>query len=97
LKDHDSKDVIELVVAYAKQETIEPLRDAGRWIMWGLASMTFVSGGVILIILGILRLVQSALGEGFEGTWSWVAYGISMCGCLAVVGFALQKMRKAEL
>ena len=36
------EDVLDLVVSYAKQETIEPLRGALRWILWGLASMAFI-------------------------------------------------------
>ena len=77
----DNRDVVDLVIAYAKQETIEPLRGAGRWILWGLTSMVFICAGVLLLVLGALRLSQDLLGSSFATSWSWVSYLISMCTC----------------
>jgi|688.fasta_scaffold176373_5 hypothetical protein len=88
-------DIVELVVAYAKQETIGPLRGVGRWIGWGIASMLFVSTGVVLIVLGALRLLQSF--SAFDGSWSWVPYGVCLLLCAAIVGFALSQIRKPQL
>ena len=88
-------DIVELVVAYAKQETIGPLRGVGRWIGWGIASMVFVSAGIVLVILGALRLLQSF--SAFDGAWSWVPYGVCLVLCAAIVGVALGQIRKPQL
>lgn len=88
-------DIVELVVAYAKQETIGPLRGVGRWIGWGLSSMVFVSIGIVLVVLGALRLLQSF--SAFDGSWSWVPYLVCLVLCGAVVGVALGQIRKPQL
>ena len=93
--DTSDSDIVELVVAYAKQETIGPLRGVGRWIGWGIASMIFVSVGIVLVILGSLRLMQSF--SAFDGAWSWVPYGTCLVLCAAVVGVALGQIRKPQL
>ena len=38
-------DVVELVKSYARQETLGPLRGAGRWIAFGLAGALFLGLG----------------------------------------------------
>lgn len=93
--DATDSDIVELVVAYAKQETIGPLRGVGRWIGWGIASMVFVSAGIVLVILGALRLLQSF--SAFDGAWSWVPYGVCLVLCAAIVGVALGQIRKPQL
>jgi hypothetical protein len=95
--DTTNRDVVDLVIAYAKQETIEPLRGAGRWILWGLASMVFICGGVLLLVLGALRLSQDLLGSSFATSWSWIPYVLSMCACALVVVIALRQMKKVDL
>jgi hypothetical protein len=94
-KDKRDNDVVEMVIAYAKQETIEPLRGAGRWIGWGLASMVFISAGIVLLVLAALRLLQGV--SAFEGAWSWVPYGLCLVICGAIVGVALAQIRKPSL
>lgn len=90
-------DVVDLVVAYAKQETIGPLRGAGRWILWGLVSMAFISLGMVLFSLGILRLVQDVSGTSLDGSWSWVPYAIGLVASSCVVVFALAQIRKSHI
>lgn len=94
MADND-RDIMELVVAYAKQETVEPLRGVGRWIGWGIASMVFVSSGIVLVVLGALRLLQSF--SAFDGSWSWVPYGVCLVLCAVVVGGAFAQIRKPRL
>lgn len=90
-------DVVEMVVAYAKQETIQPLRGAGRWVAWGLVSMVLVSLGMVLVALGILRLLQDVGAEAFDGSMSWAPYGIGTVFAVCVVGFAVSQVRKSRL
>jgi len=91
------EDVLDLVVAYAKQETIEPLRGALRWILWGLASMAFICTGLVFIVLGVVRASQDVLGESFQQSWSFVSYFAGVVACGIVVAFALSSIKKDSL
>ena len=90
-------DLVDLVVSYARQETIGPLRGAGRWILWGLVSMAFVSVGMVLLALGGLRLIQDVSGSAFSGAFSWVPYAMTVVVAGAVVAVAFGQIRKADL
>ena len=83
-------EIVDLVVAYARQETIEPLRGAGRWILWGIVSMALVSVGMVLVALGLLRLVQ-------DGPWSFVPYAFGTVFAVVVVVIALFQVRRPRL
>lgn len=97
MTDPQKTDVVDLVVAYARQETIGPLRGAGRWILWGLVSMAFVSVGMVLLVLGGLRLIQDLTGSALSGGFSWVPYGITAVFAGVVVAIALGQIRKGDL
>jgi hypothetical protein len=89
----------ELVVAYLKQETIEPIKDLGRYIAWGVAGSVIMGIGLPLLVLGVLRVLQSETGEHFTGNLTWVpyagAFGFSLILLgLAGMGFARNKERK---
>lgn len=77
----DIREVWKLVVAYARQETLEPIRGLGRFLAWGLAAAVFISTGLFLALLGALRLLQTETGSAFDGNWSWVPYVITLLGC----------------
>ena len=91
------EDVLDLVVSYAKQETIEPLRGAMRWILWGLASMAFICTGLVFLVLGVVSLSQDVLGESFQHSWSFVSYFVGVLACGVVVAFALTSIKKDSL
>ena len=91
------EDVLDLVVSYAKQETIEPLRGAMRWILWGLASMAFICTGLVFLVLGVVCLSQDVLGESFQHSWSFVSYFVGVLACGVVVAFALTSIKKDSL
>jgi hypothetical protein len=91
------EDVLDLVVSYAKQETIEPLRGAIRWILWGLASMAFICTGLVILVLGVVRATQDVLGESFQHSWSFVSYFVGVTACGLVVAFALSSIKKDSL
>ncbi|HEX7276212.1 MAG TPA: hypothetical protein VF244_02465 [Acidimicrobiales bacterium] len=68
----DVQDLWQLVVAYFKQETIEPIKGLGRYVGYGLAGSLAVGLGGLLIVLGLLRLLQEV--DAFDGNWSFVPY-----------------------
>src|SRR5207302_11445832 len=54
--------LLDLVRAYAKQETVEPLRGVGRFVAFGLAGSFLVGIGLVLLALGALRALQNETG-----------------------------------
>ncbi|HTO01103.1 MAG TPA: hypothetical protein VL068_10550 [Microthrixaceae bacterium] len=72
----------DLVIGYAKQETVDPLKTLGRYLGFGLAGSLAVGGGVSLLLLALLRGLQQI--ELFNdpakvsgGTYSWAPYLIT--------------------
>ena len=86
----------DLVRAYAKQETIEPLKGIGRFVAFGIAGAFFLGTGVVLLLVGGLRALQTETGTTFEGNWSWVPYLIVLVGCAAVIGLVLSRTGKRK-
>lgn len=77
----------DLLIAYAKQETIDPLRNLGRYLGYGLGGMVLITGGVLFLALSLLRLLQDETGSIFAGFWKWVPYlfvGAILCGLVAL-------------
>lgn len=80
------QDVWELLVAYAKQETVEPLRGLQRWVAAGAGGSLLIATGVSLILLACLRALQTETGTTFTGNWSWAPYLITLVGAALVIG-----------
>ena len=64
---HAGDDAFQLTVDYLKQETIEPLKGLGRFLYMGIAGSFFLAGGILLILIGILRLLQTETGTALDG------------------------------
>lgn len=86
----------DLVRAYAKQETIDPIKGLARRLAFGLAGSTLLSVGLVLLALGGLRALQTETGSTFEGSWSWAPYLIALVGTVAVIGLVSLGMRKRK-
>ncbi len=52
-------DVVDYVKAYAKQETVGPLKGAGRWLGFGAGAAFAMGLGLVIVLLGVLRLIQA--------------------------------------
>ena len=57
----DPVETYELVRDYAKQEAVEPLKGAGRWLAFGLIAGFFMSVGIVILLLAVLRLSQDLI------------------------------------
>ena len=79
----------ELVVAYAKQETVDPVRNLGRFVAFGVAGSLVLGLGVGLLILAVLRFFQTETGSTFTGNLSWVPYLIMLVVSLVLAGAAM--------
>lgn len=85
-----------MFIGYIKRETLKPIRGAGRWITYGFAAALFLSIGMVLGAIGILRFLQAMILEG-SAAWSWVNYLIAMTFCVTVFFFTVSKIRKGSL
>jgi len=82
------RELWELLRDYARQETVEPLKGLGRYIGFGLAGAMCLGFGVVLLLLGGLRLAQEEAPDTFDGPASAAPYGIGFVVCLLVMFFA---------
>jgi hypothetical protein len=75
----------ELVVAYFKQETTEPLKSLGRVVGFGVAGSLLIGAGVVFLAVGTLRVLQEET-DAFTGNWTFVPYLIVIVALIAVAG-----------
>ena len=61
--------VVDLVKTYAKQETVDPLKNAGRFLGFGAIGAVLLGIGLSLLALGLLRLVQTEFDNLARGGW----------------------------
>lgn len=89
--------VVDMVKAYALQETLGPLRGAGRWLARGVAGAALLGIGLSFVTLGILRLVQTEWDRSATGSLSWLAYLIAFVICVAFLLLAVTRINKDSL
>jgi hypothetical protein len=70
----EAQDLFQLVVGYAKQETLDPIKNLGRFVGYGLGGALLGSMGAVLLLLGGLRLLQTETGDAFDGNLTFVPY-----------------------
>ena len=86
-------DAFQLTVDYLKQEVVEPLRGLGRFLYMGIAGSFFLAFGLLLILLGVLRLLQTETGSALTGDWSWVPYAVTVVLGIAVIAVAALRIQ----
>ena len=90
-------EVIDYLKAYAKQETLGPLKGAGNWLGYGFAAAAALGLGLVLMLLGLLRLVQSEWDRSATGNLSWLAYLIVLVVASALLALTLTRIKKSTL
>jgi hypothetical protein len=78
----------QLVVAYVKQETIEPMKGLIRFVGAGAAAMFCLGIGAVMLILALLRALQTETGSAFDGNWSVLPYVIVFFAALLIAVLA---------
>ncbi len=73
---HAGDDAFQLTVDYLKQETVEPLKGLGRFLYMGIAGSFCLAFGILLILIGVLRLLQTETGTALDRGLSWVPYAV---------------------
>ncbi len=90
-------EMFDLVKTYARQETLEPLRGAGRWLGLGLAGSLLLVIGSLELILALLRSLQTETGSAFTGNLSWLPYVITFVAASIVAGLLAMGINKRSL
>ncbi|MBV9411266.1 MAG: phage holin family protein [Acidimicrobiia bacterium] len=78
-----------MVLAYFRQETVEPVRNLGRFVAFGVGGSLLLGLGVGLLLLATLRFFQTETGSTFTGHLSWVPYVIMLVVALVLAGAAM--------
>lgn len=85
----DIGQVVDLVKDYVRQETLGPIKGAGRWLGRGVAGALLIGTGCVLLVLAALRMIQNEFGRSFRGQWmSLLPYLFAFVVSLAVMGVA---------
>ncbi|MGB7051186.1 MAG: hypothetical protein WBG41_06430, partial [Acidimicrobiales bacterium] len=78
-----------LVVDYVKQETLDPLKGLGRFILFGVVGSVALAIGLVILAIALLRLLQGETGGTFDGNLSWAPYLICTVVVLAAAAAAV--------
>lgn len=92
----------DLVVGYAKQETVDPLKTLGRYLGFGFAGSVLIGGGLCLLLLALLRGLQEitffndhSIGKVDGGTFSWLPYVITAVVGAVIVAIFISRLISA--
>jgi hypothetical protein len=77
---------------YARQETVDPLKGIGRYLAYGFAGAVLTSIGVILLLLSLLRALQTETGSALTGNLSWIPYVIVLAVGTALIVLAASRI-----
>ena len=91
------QDLWDLLVAYARQETVDPLRNIGRFLAYGVGGMVVITIGVFLLAMSALRALQTQTGSVFEGFWSWVPYLIVAIALTGLAALGVSRIGKGDV
>ncbi len=86
----------ELSTAYAKQETIDPLKGLGRFLGYGVGGAILFALGSILLLLAGLRALQTETGTTFTGNLSWVPYMVIVVVAGLLIGLVVRRIVKRK-
>jgi hypothetical protein len=87
----------DLLIAYAKQETIDPLRNLGRFLGFGLGGVVLLLLGTLFLSLSALRALQTQTGDVFDGFWSWVPYVIVLLVLVGIAAISVSRISRGGL
>jgi hypothetical protein len=87
-------DFLQLVLDYAKQETLGPMKGLARFVAFGVFGSVALSVGLVVLLVALLRALQTETGTTFGGKLSWLPYVISGGAAVLVVALAGWRITK---
>jgi len=96
----EATELWQLVVAYFKQETLDPIKQLGRFLAFGIGGSLLLCVGLPLLVLGLLRFLQTETADHLTGSLTWVPYAGTLVLSGIFAGLAARaigsKKRKAR-
>jgi hypothetical protein len=92
----DIGEAFQLVKAYAKQETVDPLKAVGGYLKWAVPGVLLLAVGWVFLLVGLLRVLQTEV-DWFDGGWSFVPYFVVLVVGVAITGLVIVRVRKGDL
>jgi Putative Actinobacterial Holin-X, holin superfamily III len=89
-------ETLRLVIDYVKQETLDPLKGLGRFMLFGVAGSVALAIGLVILSVAFLRLLQTETGSTFAGNWSWAPYLICTVAVVAVAAVAVRAVSRGQ-
>jgi len=80
----DLDEIRGIFVRYVKDETLQPVKDMGRFAAFGALGSLFVGFGTVLVLLGALRYLQWQFPV-LDGSLSWIPYLVVAILAAAVI------------
>jgi hypothetical protein len=90
-------DLVDTVKQYARQETLEPLKGAIRWVAVGSVAALSLGLALVFAALGVLRLSQDLGGTVLDGSWSFAHYFITLCVVAVLVAVTFSRVSQRSL
>jgi hypothetical protein len=100
------KDAARLTIDYVKQETVDPLKSLKRALTFGLGGALFMGTGLVLMLLGALRGIQTLSGANdaptsenkgpLSGVNTWIPYAVGIAICLGLLGLMAFSFRRSN-
>jgi len=89
-------EIFELTKAYAKQETVDPIKGLGKFVGFGIGAAVLGALSIGLLVVGILRVLQTETGEHLTGKLTWVPYLITLVITLIVMAIAVSAIARKK-
>ena len=90
-------DLFDSVKQYARQETLEPIKGAVRWVAVGTLAALCLGLALVFRALGILRLSQDLGGTTLDGSWSFLHYFITLSIVAILVAVTFSRVSRRSL
>jgi hypothetical protein len=90
-------DLVDSVKQYARQETIDPIRGAARWVAVGTLASLSLGLALVFFALAVLRLSQYLGGQSLSASWSFVHYFITFIVVSGLVVLSLSRIQQRSL
>ena len=72
------------------------IKALGRFVGFGVAGSLMLGVGIVLIVLGGLRALQTETDRHLTGHLSWLPYGIALVFCGLVASLAIMRATRKK-